>query len=47
MSELKDRRIQMVKDHMALEIAHDWNAVIDTFEHPRYELYGTGTVFDG
>jgi predicted ester cyclase len=47
MSELQDRRIQMVKDHMALEIAHDWDAVIDTFEHPRYELYGTGTVFDG
>jgi len=32
---------------MALEITHDWDAVIATFEHPRYELYGTGTVFDG
>ncbi len=32
---------------MALEITHDWDAVIETFEHPRYELYGTGTVFDG
>ena len=32
---------------MAFEISKDWDAVIDTFEHPRYELYGTGTVFDG
>ena len=32
---------------MALEITHDWDAVIETFVHPRYELYGTGTVFDG
>lgn len=46
-SDLNARRIQTVKDHMALEIAHDWDAVIATFEHPRYELYGTGAVFDG
>ena len=32
---------------MALECVHDWDAVIATFAHPRYELYGTGTVFDG
>ena len=32
---------------MALEVTHDWDAVIETFVHPRYELYGTGTVFDG
>lgn len=32
---------------MALEITHEWDAVIDTFEHPRYELYGNGKVFDG
>jgi ketosteroid isomerase-like protein len=32
---------------MALETTHDWDAVIATFEHPRYELYGSGTVFDG
>src|SRR5262249_4490957 len=29
------------------EIARDWDGVIATFAHPRYELYGTGTVFDG
>ncbi len=47
MSTLAERRIRTVKDHMALECAHDWDAVIATFEHPRYEMYGNGTVFDG
>lgn len=47
MSTLEERRIQTVKDHMALEITGDWDDVIATFEHPRYELYGDGTVFDG
>jgi ketosteroid isomerase-like protein len=47
-TDLANRRIQLVRDHMALEIVHDWDAVIATFDgHPRYELYGTGTVFDG
>ncbi len=32
---------------MALECACDWDAVIATFDHPRYELVGTDTVFDG
>lgn len=46
--DLAARRIQLVRDHMALEIVHDWDAVIATFAgHPRYELYGTGTIFDG
>lgn len=44
---LQDRRIESVRHHMALEITHDWDAVIATFEHPRYELLGPGTVFDG
>ena len=46
MSDLAERRIQTVRDHMALEITHDWDAVIATFEHPRYEM-ATGAVFDG
>lgn len=44
---LAARRVQTVKDHMALECAQDWDAVIATFAHPRHELYGTGAVFDG
>lgn len=47
MSDLQERRIQVVRDHMALEITHEWDAVIATFEHPRYELLGPGVVFDG
>ena len=44
---LSAARIQAVRDHMALEVVHDWDAVIATFEHPRYEMYGSGAVFDG
>lgn len=47
MSDLAERRIETVRRHMALEVTHDWDAVIATFEHPRYELYGSGVVFDG
>ena len=36
-----------VRQHMALEIERDWDGVIATFEHPRYELHGPGVVFDG
>lgn len=45
--DLAQRRIETVKRHMALEITHDWDGVIATFEHPRYEMYGSGAVFDG
>ena len=47
MGDLAAARIQMVRDHMALECECDWDAVIATFEHPRYEMYGSGNVFDG
>ena len=46
MTDLAERRIQVVRDHMALEVTHDWDAVIATFQHPRYEM-ATGAVFDG
>jgi predicted ester cyclase len=44
---LTEERIRTVREHMALEIVHDWDGVIATFAHPRYEMYGNGTVFDG
>ena len=47
MTDLAERRLQTVRDHMALEITHDWDAVIATFHHPRYEMHGNGAVFDG
>jgi ketosteroid isomerase-like protein len=47
MDQLTAARIQTVRDHMRLECEGDWDGVIATFAHPRYELYGAGTVFDG
>jgi len=47
MDNLSERRLKTVKDHMAMECTGDWDGVIATFDHPRYELYGKGTVFDG
>src|ERR1051325_11434353 len=47
MEPLAASRIQTVRDHMRLECEGDWDGVIATFEHPRYELHGAGTVFDG
>src|SRR3954465_1284123 len=47
MDQLTAVRIQTVRDHMRLECEGDWDGVIATFNHPRYELYGAGTVFDG
>lgn len=32
---------------MALECVHDWDGVIETFAHPRYEMHGSGAIFDG
>ena len=47
MDQLAQRRIQTVRDHMALESANDWDGVMATFTHPRYEMYRSGAVFDG
>lgn len=47
MTDLAAARLQTVRDHMALEVAHDWDGVIATFAHPRYEMCGSGAVFDG
>ena len=45
--DLAAARVQTVRDHMALECVHDWDGVIATFQHPRYEMHGTGAVYDG
>ncbi len=47
MDQLAASRIKTVRDHMRLECEGDWDGVVRTFAHPRYELYGAGTVFDG
>jgi ketosteroid isomerase-like protein len=46
MDDLAARRIRTVREHMALEVVHDWDGVIATFDHARYEM-ATGAVFDG
>jgi len=45
--DLQAARVQTVIDHMALECAQEWDKVIDTFEHPRYEMHSSGATFDG
>jgi steroid delta-isomerase-like uncharacterized protein len=45
--ELRERREEIVREHMETENRHDYDATIATFDHPRYELIGTGDVYDG
>ncbi len=44
---LRARREAVVRRHMEAENVHDYDTVIATFAHPRYELMATGQVFDG
>jgi steroid delta-isomerase-like uncharacterized protein len=45
--DLTAARLATVREHMDSENRHDFDATIGTFEHPRYELIGTGDVYDG
>jgi steroid delta-isomerase-like uncharacterized protein len=45
--ELRKKREELVIEHMELENRHEYAATIETFDHPRYELIGTGDVYDG
>jgi hypothetical protein len=44
---LRQRREAIVREHMESENRLDFDATIETFSHPRYELVPTGDVFDG
>ena len=44
---LRASREATVRRHMDAENVHDFDAVIATFSHPRYELIATGQVHDG
>src|SRR5512134_2693233 len=46
-SEQRERREAIVREHMETENRHEYEATIETFDHPRYELIGTGDVYDG
>jgi steroid delta-isomerase-like uncharacterized protein len=45
--EVRRAREELVVEHMETENRHDYEATIATFDHPRYELVGTGDVYDG
>lgn len=45
--DLAAARADIVREHMDSENRHDFDTTIGTFAHPRYELIGTGEVFDG
>ena len=44
---LRKKREELVREHMDSENRHEFDATLDTFEHPRYELIATGDVYDG
>jgi quinol monooxygenase YgiN/limonene-1,2-epoxide hydrolase len=44
---LQRKRLAVVRRHMEAENELDFDAVIRTFAHPRYELMASGRVFDG
>jgi steroid delta-isomerase-like uncharacterized protein len=45
--DLRHKREEIVREHMESENRHEYDATIETFDHPRYELIGTGDVYDG
>ena len=47
MSDLRERREAIVREHMESENRHEFDVTLDTFEHPRYEIIPTGAVHDG
>lgn len=44
---LRAQREAIVRRHMEAENVHDFDAVIETFGHPRYELVATDQIHDG
>jgi steroid delta-isomerase-like uncharacterized protein len=44
---MRRKREAIVREHMESENRHDYEATIETFDHPRYELIATGDVYDG
>jgi steroid delta-isomerase-like uncharacterized protein len=47
MSSLRDRRTDVVREHMTTEEAKDFAATVRTFSRPRYEVVPTGESHDG
>jgi steroid delta-isomerase-like uncharacterized protein len=45
--QLRRTREAIVREHLDSENRHQYDATLGTFHHPRYELIGTGEVYDG
>jgi steroid delta-isomerase-like uncharacterized protein len=45
--DLDQRRLELVREHMLSENEHRFDDTLATFDHPRYEIIGTGDVYDG
>jgi steroid delta-isomerase-like uncharacterized protein len=46
-TDLRERRLAIVREHMESENRHEFDATMATFDHPRYEIVPTGDVYDG
>ena len=44
---LREKRERVVREHMESENRLEFDVTMETFDHPRYELVGTGDVYDG
>jgi len=44
---IREKREEIVREHMESENRHEFDVTLDTFDHPRYELIATGEVHDG
>jgi steroid delta-isomerase-like uncharacterized protein len=44
---VRERREAIVVEHMESENRQEFDVTLETFDHPRYELIGTGDVHDG
>jgi steroid delta-isomerase-like uncharacterized protein len=46
-AQLRKKREAIVREHMDSENRHEFDATLETFHHPRYELVATDQVYDG
>jgi steroid delta-isomerase-like uncharacterized protein len=46
-AQLRRKREEIVREHMDSENRHEFDATLQTFHHPRYELVATDDVYEG
>jgi steroid delta-isomerase-like uncharacterized protein len=46
-TDLRERRLAIVREHMESENRHAFDVTMATFDHPRYEIVPTGDIYDG